>query len=424
MIRTFRIQEREKYSEMLKREIDFGDYLEKVRPIVEDVAENGDEAILRYTESFDGVRLSSITVTEEEIESAYEVVDEELLDALYYAHDNIYALHKKQMPPKIWFEEVRKGVFVGQKISPLRTVGIYVPGGRASYPSSVLMNAVPASVAGVKNIVMCTPPSKDGGVHPLTLVAADIAGVDEIYRVGGAQAIAGMAYGTESIREVEKIVGPGNIYVTAAKILVREKCEIDFPAGPSEVLVLADESSSPKLIASEILSQAEHDPMAQSIALLNSERMAETVSRIVENEVRSSPRSEILSKSLENSLILLYSSKEEAINFINDYAPEHLVLMTLNPLEDLERIENAGAVFLGDYSPVASGDYCSGANHVLPTNGGARIYSGLNIEHFIKRISIQHITEEGLKNMKDAIIKLAEAEGLYEHAKSVRWRFE
>ncbi|MDI3502169.1 MAG: histidinol dehydrogenase [Archaeoglobi archaeon] len=424
MMRIFRIEEREKYSEVLNRELEFEEYIEKVRPIVEDVAENGDEALLRYTEIFDGVKISSISVKEEEIENAYESIDEELLNAIYYAHDNIYAFHKKQMPPKIWFEEIRKGIFVGQKISPLRTVGIYVPGGRAAYPSSVLMNAVPASVAGVRNIVMCTPPSRDGTIHPLTLVAADIAGVDEIYRVGGAQAIAAMAYGTESVREVDKIVGPGNIYVTAAKILVRGKCEIDFPAGPSEVLILADESSSPRLVASEILSQAEHDPMAQSIALLNSERMAETVREIVESEARGSPRSEILSESLKNSLILLYSSKDEAINFINDYAPEHLVLMTSDPLEDLEKVENAGAVFLGDFSPVASGDYCSGANHVLPTNGASRIYSGLNVEHFIKRISVQHITEEGLRNMKDAVIKLAEAEGLYEHAKSVKWRFE
>jgi len=424
MMKIFRLEDREKYSELLKRELNIEGFLEKVRPIVEDVAENGDEALLKYTEIFDDVRLSSIIISEEEIEKAYELVDEELIDALYYAYDNIHAFHQRQMPKKIWFEEIRKGVFVGQKISPLRSVGIYVPGGRAAYPSSVLMNAVPAAVAGVKQIVMCTPPSKTGEVHPLTLVAADIAGVDEIYRVGGAQAIAAMAYGTESVKEVDKIVGPGNIYVTAAKMLVRNVCEIDFSAGPSEVLVLADESASPKFIASEILAQAEHDPMAQSLALLNSEELAKRVKEIVVSEAQKSPREEILSESLKNSLILIYSSREEALEFVNEYAAEHLVIMTRNPLEDLEKVENAGAVFLGDYSPVASGDYASGSNHVLPTGGGARIFGGLNVEHFIKRISVQHLTPDGLREMGDVIVKLAEAEGFYEHAKSVRWRFE
>jgi|Deesub1362B_J571_1020462.scaffolds.fasta_scaffold00013_166 histidinol dehydrogenase len=424
MIQIFKLEEREKYSELLKREINLEEYVEKVKPIIEDVAENGDEALLKYTEMFDGVKISSIRVSEEEIERAYELVDESLVNALYYAYDNIHAFHQKQMSKKIWLEEIRRGVFVGQKISPLKTVGIYVPGGKASYPSSVFMNSVPAIVAGVKHVVMCTPPSSNGEVNPLTLVAADIAGVDEVYRVGGAQAIAAMAYGTESVREVEKIVGPGNIYVTAAKLAIRGICEIDFPAGPSEVMILADESANPKLVASEILAQAEHDPMAQSIALVNSEDLGKKIKEIVESEISKSLRSEILISSLRNSLIIVYSSIEDAVEFVNDYAPEHLVIMTKNPMREMEFVENAGAIFLGTYSPVASGDYASGSNHVLPTNGGAKIYSGLNVEHFIKRILIQYLTEEGLKEIKDIIVRLAEAEGLHEHAKSVKWRFE
>ncbi|MGB9902444.1 histidinol dehydrogenase [Methanothrix sp.] len=407
---------------LLSREIGIQDVLQRVNDIVMDVAENGDEALRKYTEQFDGVRLESFRVSEDEIEEAYDAVDESILSALELAAQNIYAFHDEERTKDLWLYQVAPGVVAGQKVVPLESVGAYVPGGRAAYPSSALMCVIPAKVAGVERVVVCTPPDVSGRIAPLTLAAADIAGADEIYKLGGAQAIAAMALGTESIERVEKIVGPGNVYVTAAKMLVRGSVEIDFPAGPSEVLIVADSSADPEFIAADMIAQAEHDPSSIAVVVTTSEPLMRAVETEISSQIEKAERRDIVQASLERCGILLAESLDDALAFSNAFAPEHLELMVRDPMDALNMVRNAGSVFLGHYTPVAAGDYATGTNHVLPTAGYAKIFSGLNIDAFTKKISIQSMTGEGLESLADAIIKMAESEGLRAHAESVRIR--
>jgi len=409
---------------LLSRDVGIQDVLPQVNEILLDVGEKGDEALLSYTKKFDGanIGLQDIRVTQEEIEAAYRAVDERLLDALMQAAENIIDFHNEQKEKDLWFTEVSPGVIVGQKLVPLDSVGAYVPGGRAAYPSSALMNVIPAKVAGVPRIVVCTPPKSDGTVTPLTLVAADMAGADEIYKVGGVQAIAAMAFGTDTIARVNKIVGPGNAYVTAAKMLVRGTVEIDFPAGPSEVLIIADRCADPAVLAADMIAQAEHDPHSLAVLVTEDELLANAVAEEVQIAARGAARAEIVSQSLEHSAVLLSSSLAETVDFTNAFAPEHLEIITSDPMAVLRNITSAGSVFLGGYTPVAAGDYASGTNHVLPTSGFARVFSGLNVDHFTKKISVQMITDQGLLRLADTITTLAEAEGLKAHAESVRKR--
>ncbi len=409
---------------LLSREVGIQDVLPQANEILMDVGENGDEALLRYTQKFDGANLAleGLRVTQEEIEAAYGAVDERLLDSLMQAAENIIEFHNEQKEKDLWFTEVSPGVIVGQKVVPLDSVGAYVPGGRAAYPSSALMNVIPAKVAGVPRIVVCTPPKSDGTVTPLTLAAADMAGADEIYKVGGVQAIAAMAFGTDTIARVNKIVGPGNAYVTAAKMLVRGTVEIDFPAGPSEVLIIADRCADPAVLASDMIAQAEHDPHSIAVLVTEDELLANAVAEEVEIAARDAARAEIVSQSLQHSAVLLSSGLVETVDFTNAFAPEHLEIITNDPMSILRNITSAGSVFLGGYTPVAAGDYASGTNHVLPTSGFARTFSGLNVDHFTKKISVQMITDQGLLRLANTVITLAEAEGLKAHAESVRRR--
>lgn len=409
---------------LLSRQVGIQDVLHNVSEIITEVASEGDKALFKYTEKFDGAKLESLRVTPEEIAGAYEAVDEDLMDSLRQAAENIFAFHDEQRERDFWLTEVTPGVLVGQKVVPLESVGAYVPGGRASYPSSALMTVIPAKVAGVPRIVVCSPPASDGQINPLTLVAADMAGADEIYKLGGVQAIAAMAFGTESIDRVHKIVGPGNVYVTAAKLLVREAVEIDFPAGPSEVLIIADRTANPGVVASDMIAQAEHDPSSMAVLVTTDELMAQAVAEEMYIQAEAAARKEIVKQSLEHCAILVASGLEEAVDFSNAFAPEHLEIITANPMEVLEEIQNAGSIFLGSFTPVAAGDYASGTNHVLPTSGYARVFSGLNVDHFTKKMTVQLISEDGLGALKNSIVPLAEAEGLFAHAESVKRRLE
>ncbi|WP_292467755.1 histidinol dehydrogenase [Methanolobus sp.] len=403
---------------------DLADVGATVAAIIKDVKQNGDAALREYTKKFDGADIEAIEVSKEEIDEAAKSIDPDLLAHLEFAAANIKKFHEAQMPQKIWFIEVSPGIELGQKFTPLESVGAYVPGGRASYPSTALMTIVPAKVAGVKNVVMCTPPGKDGKVNPLTLAAAKIAGADHVYKIGGVQAIAGMAYGTESVLKIDKIVGPGNVFVTAAKMQVRNMAEIDFPAGPSEVLIIADDSCNARMAASDMIAQAEHDPNAVSVIVTTSEKLAAAVRDEVRKQAKETLRTEIVNTSLENAAVLLVNSIDECITFSNEFAPEHLEIMVDDPDYVLEEIEHAGSIFVGNYAPVPVGDYASGTNHVLPTAGYARIYSGLNLAHFMKSASIQRINKQGLETLKSSVIALAEKEGLQAHADSIRTRFE
>ncbi|KQM12490.1 histidinol dehydrogenase [Methanomassiliicoccales archaeon RumEn M1] len=389
-----------------------------VKEIVEAVRERGDVALHELTERFDKVELDDIRVTEAEIEEAYSKVPPELVDALRTAEKNIRAFHALQRPADMWLRDLAPGLSVGVKTSPLRRIGAYVPGGRAAYPSTVLMCAVPAKVAGVREIVMCTPPP----VNPLTLVAADIAGVDEVYKAGGAQAIAAMALGTDSIAPVQKIVGPGNVYVTAAKMLLRDEVDIDFPAGPSEIAVLADESAEPSYIAADILAQAEHDPNAACILVTTDQVLANKVGRELEKQLARSDRQDVLKRSMDNIGYTLATDLRSAAAVVDMIAPEHLSIQVSDPLAVLNGIHNAGSIFVGRYAAVACGDYASGTNHVLPTAGYASTYSGLDVMHFMKRSSVQVIKREGLEAIGDTVEALAKAEGLTAHARSVSIR--
>lgn len=407
---------------LIDREVSLSDLMPKVSEIVEDVGLNGDEALTRYTEKFDGARIEDFRVSREEIDQAYDDLDEELIGSLETAAENIYAFHDEERTKDLWLYETLPGVLVGQKVVPFDAVGAYVPGGRAAYPSSLLMTVIPAKVAGVPRIAVCTPPGKDGRVNPLTLAAACVADADEVYRVGGVQAIAAMAIGTESIKRVDKIVGPGNAYVTAAKMIVRNAVEIDFPAGPSEVLIIADETANPAVLASDMLAQAEHDPSSISILVSTNEDIAEAALKELKSQSGFAARKDIVRLSLQKSAILVADSLDEAMAFSNMFAPEHLEIVVRDPMAALELVRHAGSVFLGPYTPVAAGDYASGTNHVLPTSGYARIFSGLNLDHFTKKITVQKLTKDGLKEIGDDIIRLAEAEGLMAHAESVRRR--
>lgn len=396
---------------------------ETVASILADVRSNGDVALREYTHRFDGAKIDAIEVSQEDIKKAYNSIDKELIKHLEIAADNIRKFHEAQMPEKIWFMQLSPGIELGQKVTALTSVGAYVPGGRASYPSTALMTIIPAKVAGVRNVVMCTPPGPDGRVNPLTLAAAKVARADHVYRVGGVQAIAAMAYGTESVMKVDKIVGPGNVYVTAAKMQIRDVAEIDFPAGPSEVLIIADDSAHPEMIAADMIAQAEHDPQSVSVLVTISEKLASKVKEEVLKQAQTTLRKEIVSSSLKNAAILIADSIEQCIDLSNSFAPEHLEIMTENNNATLENIEHAGSIFVGNYAPVPVGDYASGTNHVLPTAGYARMYSGLNIMHFLKVSSIQRISKEGLATIGDTVISLAEKEGLQAHADAVRMRF-
>jgi len=409
---------------LLSREAGLEEVLPQTSEILAEVGSKGDLALFNYTEKFDKVKLDRLRVSEEEIRGGLQAVDAKVLAALEQAAESIFAFHDEQREKDLWFTEISPGVMVGQKTVPLDSVGAYVPGGRAAYPSSALMSIIPAKVAGVPRIAACTPPGIDGSVPALILAACQLAGADEIYKLGGAQAVAAMAFGTESIARVNKIVGPGNVYVTAAKMLVRGTVEIDFPAGPSEVLILADKSANPGIIASDMIAQAEHDPLSLSVLVSWDELLANVVAEEVKLQAGSAARADIVEESLEHSAILIAGSPEEAVDFCNAFAPEHLEIMTADPLGVFRSIRHAGSVFLGTYTPVAAGDYASGTNHILPTAGYARSFSGLNVDHFCKKMTVQMISEEGLRTLEDTITTLAEAEGLQAHAQSVRKRFE
>jgi histidinol dehydrogenase len=408
---------------LIERGGELANVSDTVSSILKDVHNEGDAALRKYTQRFDGANIDTIEVSKEEIEKAYNSIDKELIKHLEIAAGNIRKFHEAQMPEKMWFMQLAPGIELGQKITALASVGAYVPGGRASYPSTALMTIIPAKIAGVRNVVMCTPPGPDGKVNPLTLAAAKVAGADHVYRVGGVHAIAAMAYGTDSVMKVDKIIGPGNVYVTAAKMQIRDMAEIDFPAGPSEVLIIADDSAHPAMIAADMIAQAEHDPQAVSVLVTTSEKLASNVRDEVLKQAQSTARKEIVNSSLKNAAILIADSIEQCIDISNSFAPEHLEIMTENNDMVLKGIEHAGSIFVGNYAPVPVGDYASGTNHVLPTAGYARMYSGLNIMHFLKVSSIQRINKEGLASIRDTVISLAEKEGLQAHADAISIRF-
>ena len=404
----------------------YGKFESAVADILANVKSRGDDALFEYTRNFDkaDINPSNIVVTQEEIDEAYSLVDDKLLEVIRKALVNIRDYHEKQKQYS-WFDSKPDGTILGQKVTALSRVGVYVPGGKAAYPSSVLMNVMPAKVAGVEQIVMCTPPDKEGKVYPTTLVAAKEAGVDVIYKVGGAQAIAAMAYGTASVPKVDKIVGPGNIYVALAKKAVFGYVSIDSVAGPSEIMVIADETANPRFVAADLLSQAEHDEMASAILVTISEELAKKVSAQIDEFLKELSRSEIISKSLENyGYILVADSIDEAIEVANDIASEHLEIVTKDPFNVMTKIKNAGAIFLGEYSSEPLGDYFAGPNHVLPTNGTAKFFSPLSVDDFIKKSSIISYSREALELIHNDIETFAKAEHLTAHANSIHVRFE
>lgn len=413
-------------ADLLKRDPNnYGAYADTVQEIVETVKRDGDKAVFAYTGEFDKAEINkeNLKVTEQEIEEAMKEVDPELMEILQKSMKNIRQFHEKQRQYS-WFDSKPDGTILGQKVTPLESVGVYVPGGKAAYPSSVLMNIIPAEVAGVKRIAMVTPPGKDGKINPVTLTAAHLAGVTEVYKVGGAQAVAALAFGTESIPKANKIVGPGNIFVALAKKAVYGHVSIDSIAGPSEILVLADESANPRFVAADLLSQAEHDELASAILVTTSMELAERVSEEIEIFTRELPRREIIEKSLDNyGYILVADTMKEAIQTVNEIAPEHLEIITGNPFEDMTRIQNAGAIFIGEYSSEPLGDYFAGPNHVLPTNGTAKFFSALSVDDFIKKSSIIYYSKEALEEIHKDIEAFAESEHLTAHANSVKVRF-
>lgn len=403
----------------------YGEYEERVNTIIEAVKTNGDAAVFDYTRQFDKADISkdNILVTEDEIKEAYEQVDAALLAVIQKALVNIKKYHEKQVQNS-WFT-TEDGIILGQKVTPLQTVGVYVPGGRAAYPSSLLMNVLPAKIAGVSRIIMCTPPGADGKVYPSTLVAAKEAGVDEIYKAGGAQAVAAMAFGTESIPKADKIVGPGNIYVALAKKAVFGYVGIDSIAGPSEILVLADETADARYVAADLLSQAEHDEMASAILITTSQTLARQVSREADEFIKTLSRQEIITKSLDNyGYILVADTMEDAVAAANDIASEHLEIVTADPFHVMTKIKNAGAIFIGPFSSEPLGDYFAGPNHVLPTNGTAKFFSALSVDDFIKKSSIISYSREALEKVHEDIEQFAKCEGLTAHANSIHVRFD
>lgn len=413
--------------DLLKRSPNnYSQYESAVSEIVEKVKRDRDQALFDYTLKFDKFSLNAhnIQVTGQEIEEAYKKLDSELIEVIRHSADNIRNFHAKQLRNS-WFDAKEDGTILGMKITPIARVGVYVPGGKAAYPSSVLMNVIPAKVAGVGEIIMTTPPSADGTVNPGTLVAADIAGVKSIYKVGGAQAVAAMAFGTQSVPRVDKITGPGNIFVALAKKAVYGYVSIDSIAGPSEILVLADETANPRYVAADLLSQAEHDELASAILITTSAELAAQVSDQVEQFVKQLSRKEILRKSLDNyGYILVAENMKDALEAVNEIASEHLEILTANPFEVMTKVKNAGAIFLGEYASEPLGDYFAGPNHILPTNGTAKFFSPVNVDDFIKKTSIISYSREALERVHQDIEKFAESEGLTAHANSIKVRFE
>lgn len=394
-----------------------------VTDILNNVKQNGDDAVREYTLKFDGHMPSKFEISREEIDSSPDKCDRDFILALYKAADNIRDFHARQKQQS-WLEPKQNGVILGQRIRGLKRVGVYVPGGTAAYPSSVLMNVIPAKIAGVKEIVMVTPPQKDGTANPDILAAAKIAGVDRVFLMGGAQAVAALAYGTQSVPKVDKIVGPGNIFVATAKKLLYGTVDIDMIAGPSEILIVADKSANPKFLAADLMSQAEHDKMASAILLTTSEETANETAKELSRQMQTLERRDIIEQSLNDfGAIIVCKDISEAVDFANELAPEHLELAVENPMEYIGRVDNAGSVFLGHYSPESLGDYFAGPNHVLPTSGTARFFSPLSVDSFIKKSSFIYYTEPALSEAKDDIIKLAETEGLTAHANSIKVRF-
>jgi histidinol dehydrogenase len=396
------------------------DVREPVLEIIDQVRKKGDQALFELTERYDKVHLSTLSVGEDQIAKAYAKIDKNLIEDLKESKERIRRFHALQVKGMNWEAKVEPGVRLGMCTMPMDRVGVYVPGGRAAYPSTALMCVVPAKVAGVDKVICCTPPP----IHPLILVALDIAGADEIYSIGGAQAIAAMALGTDTISQVQKIVGPGNIYVTAAKMLLKDHVEIDFPAGPSELAVLADENADPVFIAADIIAQAEHDPDAACALVTMDKSLAKMVGKQIEEMTKGAKRQNIIARSLPNCGYVLVRDLAEGIEKINEIAPEHLSIQTSKPRSIIKKIRNAGAIFIGPYSPVACGDYSSGTNHVLPTAGYARTYSGLDVRHFCKSVSVQEISRKGLDSIGPVAMSLAEAEGLQAHSESVRIRLK
>ncbi len=402
------------------------DVINSVESILSNVRKSGDKALIEYTRSFDKVDLDldKIMVTSKEIDEAFQNLDKKLIGVIEKAKNNIERFHSKQKDNS-WFSNEENGVILGQMYTALEIVGVYVPGGTAPLPSSVLMNVVPAKVAGVDKIIMCTPPNKEGKVNSTILAAAKVAGVDEVYKVGGAQAIAAMAFGTKTIKKVDKVVGPGNIYVATAKKMVYGYCDIDMIAGPSEVMIVADEKASPRYLAADLLSQAEHDVLASSILVTTSEKLANQTKKEIAKQLAKLNRKEIAAKSIQDySAIMIVDTLEEAIGLVNKVAPEHLELCIEEPFNILSSVRNAGAIFMGNYSPEPLGDYFAGPNHVLPTSGTARFFSPLNVGDFVKKTSLISYTRKALETVKDDVVLFAEAEGLDAHANAIRVRFE
>lgn len=424
-VMTSREFKREALNQIVNRgRTDFSSVSSSVQEIIEAVRKEGDKAVLRYTEKFDNVRLSQsrLKVTKKEIRESYQKLKRNQIEALRKAAINIIHFHEKQISD-VWSLRVARGVTVGQLTRPLSCVGVYAPGGRASYPSSVLMCMIPARVAGVNKIVVCSPPGTNGNINPALIVAADLAGATDIYRIGGVQAIAAMAYGTETVPKVDKIVGPGNIFVTAAKMRVSKDVSIDFPAGPSEILIIADKTASPSIIVSDLLAQAEHDPNTWAILLTTSKNLAFAVEREVDAQLELLSRRETAKSSVQkHGFVVIVRNVKEAVNYANTIAPEHLEILTKAPSKVLDSIRNAGAVFLGQYSPVAFGDYSAGINHVLPTGGYAKTYSGLSTRDFVKTISFLECSKQGYSNLKETTVTLAKLEGFDAHARSVSIR--
>jgi len=418
-------KDKEAVRRLVEREaVDLQPVFEAVEEVIRDVRKEGDAALFKYTRKFDGFRLTaqSLRVSQKEVEAAYSKADASFVKALKHAKKNIELFHGKQFKniKKTWSIETEKGVVITEKTSPLKSIGAYVPGGRASYPSTVLMTCIPARVAGVERVVVTSPPQ----VSDVILVACDICGVNEIYGLGGAQAVAALAYGTRSIKKVDKIVGPGNKYVTAAKLLVFGSVDIDMPAGPSEVLIIADSSADAKLIAADILAQAEHDPDAQCIIVTDSQGLVQKTGREIEAQTKGLARKEIIKKSLGSACAVITKDMEEAAEFANEYAPEHLEIIAKDACMISDKVRNAGAVFVGEYAPVAAGDYASGGNHVLPTGGAARFSSALGVRDFLRSYCVQKIGRDGLSNLAETIDAIARAESLDAHSMAVKKRFE
>jgi len=409
------------FDRILDRGAEVRTVFDYVRKIVQDVKENGDIAVMNYTLEFDKADIVELRVTESEVLSAYENASQDVLDTLYDVSDNITSYHLKQVRSDFWLHEVAPGIMFGQKTTPLDRIGAYVPGGVAVYPSTALMTIIPAKVAGVREVIVCIPPMPDGSIPVATLLAADIAGANAIYKIGGAQAIAAMAYGTQSVTRVDKIVGPGNVYVTAAKQIVQGEVEIDFPAGPSEIAIVAEKGTA-EFIAADMVAQLEHGPLSSSFLITTSQDLADRIKAELEIQIKTAARKNVMD--LSRSAILVCDTVDACIEFVNDLAPEHLELMVNDPMYVLSRIKNAGTICVGQYSPAAAGDYATGINSTLPTGGAAKSASGLNVDHFVKKTSLQVLTKEGLQSLKDLIIQMASIEGLPAHATSVTRRFE